>query len=374
MFAIRSVIKPFLLLAALALLALPAEALAQTGNQGPAVPAVPAPQVVSSSMPDRIQRPMQAIDPVTLRGEGFEIRLWGIDAVDAAGTPLALRAVERLDQLIAGRQVNCKIEGGTIPALIGRCATADQQDLGFTLLNEGLAVRNRRQTYATTFAQGYGQAEEFARTNRKGVWAYLSEGEEDQGTLSPGMLMSLLIGVPTAGFICMGLLIWVLLQRVVTSQRMEFERARKKENALADRERSVMISMLEGELSENKNKIEAFVTIYGDMLRSLKDLSETPKYQQVGDIVQRHPSYSHIVFDANVNKLSWLGLQLAGRVSKLYAALPRTQEYITLDPNVPLETAVKLVEKTVNEAKDLDEPLSAILRDLQQVAENKTTA
>lgn len=343
-------------------------------NDGPAVPAVPAPAVQSSTMPDRIQRPMQALDPVTLRGEGFEIRLWGIDQVDATNTPLSLRAVERLDELIAGRQVNCKIEGGTIPALIGRCATADQQDLGFTLLNEGLAVRNRRQTYGTTFAQGYGQAEEFARTNRKGVWTYLTSSEEEAAALTPGMMMGLLIGVPAAGFVCLAILMWVLLQRVVTTQRQEFDRARKKENALAVRERSVMVAMLEGELAENKNKVEAFLTIYGDMLRSLKDLSETPKYQQVGDIVQRHPSFSHIVFDANVNKLSWLGLQLAGRVSKLYAALPRTQEYITLDPNVPLETAVKLLEKTVHEAVELQEPIDTVLRELQNVAEGKAPA
>lgn len=341
-------------------------------NDGPSVPAAPAPEVLSSPMPDRIQRPMQALDPVTLRGEGFEIRLWGIDPVDATNTPLALRAVDRLDQLIAGRQVNCKIEGGTIPALIGRCATADQQDLGFTLLNEGLAVRNRRQTYGTTFAQGYGQAEEFARTNAKGVWAFLAKTDEGGGEMTPGMMLGALIGVLAAGFICLGILMWVLLQRVVTTQRQEFDRARKKENALAFRERSVMVAMLEGELSENKNKVEAFLTIYGDMLRSLKDLSETPKYQQVGDIVQRHPSFSHIVFDANVNKLSWLGLQLAGRISKLYAALPRTQEYITLDPNVPLETAVKLVEKTVQEAADLQEPIEAALRELQQSAETKS--
>ncbi len=107
------------------------------------------------------------------------------------------------------------------------------------------------------------------------------------------------------------------------------------------------------------------------MLRSLKDLSETPKYQQVGDIVQRYPSFSHIVFDGNVNKLSSLGLQVAARVSKLYASLPRTQEYINLEPNVPLETAIKLVEKTVNEAQELEGPISTLLAEVQAIGESK---
>ena len=345
--------------------ALPAHA-----QDGPAVPAVPAtPVLTSPTMPDRLTRPMQVIDPVTLRAEGVEVRLWGIEPISDANSPLAIKAMERLDQMIADRQVNCKIEGGAIPALIGRCATAEMPDLGVALLNDGLAIRNRRQTYNTMFAQPYGQAEEFARTNAKGVWAQLA-AQEEKKELSPATLMALLIGVPGAGFVCMGLLLWVLLQRMATSQRMEFERARKKENALAERERSVLVSMLEGELAENKNKVEAFITIYGDMLRSLKDLSETPKYQQVGDIVQRHPSFSHIVFDANVNKLSALGLQLAGKVSKLYTALPRTQEYITLDPNVPLETAIKLVEKTVTEAKELEAPLTQLIAELQAVTES----
>lgn len=350
------------------MLALAAPAFAQ---QGPAVPAVPATPVASApTMPDRIMRPMQAIDAVTLRAEGVEVRLWGIEPVNDANSPLAIKSMEKLDQLIAGGQVNCKIEGGAIPALIGRCATTSGEDLGVALLNEGFAVRNRRQIYNTMFAQAYGQAEEFARTNAKGVWASMKE-QEQKNELSPGMLMTLLIGVPLVGFTCMAILMWVLLQRMATSQRMEFERARKKENALAERERSVLVSMLEGELSENKNKVDAFLTIYGDMLRSLKDLSETPKYQQVGDIVQRYPSFSHIVFDANVNKLSSLGLQVAGKVSKLYAALPRTQEYINLDPEVPLETAIKLVEKTVTEAQDLQAPLDTLIKEVQALAENK---
>lgn len=360
--------KIVLMLATIIFVAAATPGLAQ---KGPTVPAVPATPVASAAlMPDRLQRPMQAIDAVTLRAEGVEVRLWGIEPVNDANSPLAIKAMERLDQLIAGGQVNCKIEGGAVPALIGRCATVEQPDLGVALLNDGLAVRNRRQIYNTMFAQPYGQAEEFARTNAKGIWSQMKEREE-KSELSPGVLISLLIGVPAAGFICMGLLMWVLLQRMATSQRMEFERARKKENALAERERSVLVSMLEGELAENKNKVDAFLTIYGDMLRSLKDLSETPKYQQVGDIVQRHPSFSHIVFDANVNKLSSLGLQVAGKVSKLYAALPRSQEYINLDPDVPLETAIKLVEKTVSEAQALTVPLATLIGEVQALAESK---
>lgn len=341
-----------------------AQAAQVTGNAGPPVVAAPVTPVTTTAMPEWVKRPMQVIDPVTLRAEGTEIRLWGIQPVETTQTPIGLRAIQRVDQLITGQVVNCHIEGGTYPALTGRCTTASGDDLALTLLNEGLAVRNLRQVYNTPFAQAYGQAEEMARTNAKGVWAYLAD-DSDKDKLSPGLLIGLLVGVPSVGFVLMGLLMWAMLQKQATAQKMEFARARKKESALQDREKSVLVSILEGELTENKNKVEAFLSIYSDMLHSLRDLSETPKYQLVGDIIQRHPSFSHVVFDSNVNKLSVLGIQLAGRVSKLYAALPRTQEYINLDPNVPLETAIKLVEKTVEDAKTLADPITTVLNDLQ---------
>lgn len=363
---------PLTAMVALTAVLLTPAAMAQR-NDGPPVVAAPAVPVMRAApaMPDRLTRPMQVIDPVTLRAEGTEIKIWGIQPVETSQSPIGLRAMERVDQMITGQQVSCKIESGTIPVLVGRCATSSGDDIALTLLNEGLAVRNRRQTYGTTFAQAYGQAEEAARNGRKGVWSYLADEAREKEQLSPEMLMVMLIGVPTTGFIIMAILIWAMLQKVVTAQKMEFSRARKKDTALAEREKGVLVSILEAELLENKNKIDAFLSIYTEMLRALRDISEAPKYQQVGDIVQKHPSFSHVVFDANVNKLSVLGIQLAGRVSKLYSALPRSQEYITLDPNVPLETAVKLVEKVVGEAKELVQPINTILAEMQNAEDGK---
>lgn len=349
---------------------------ARGNNAGPAVQAAPAPAVtaLNPAMPDRVARPMVAIDPVTLKAEGVEIRLWGIQPAQTNETPLELKAMDLLDQLIAGQVVNCKIEGGTIPVLIGRCTGQSGEDLALSLLNNGLAVRNRRQTYNTAFAMAYGQAEEYARLHRKGVWMYLAEAEqtpEDKEPLSQKTMLGLMIGVPVAGFAGVGLIMWIWLQKIASMQRNDLDRARKKEAVLLQRERSVLLSTLEGELLENKHKIDAFLTVYGDMLADLKNPATTPKYQQVGDIVQKHPSFSKTVFEANANKLSVLGIKLAGKVSKLYAALPKDQEYINLDSNVPLDTAIRLLEKIIDEARAVQPPLEVAIEELQQVAIDK---
>lgn len=358
--------------------------LAQKQNAKPAA-AAPAPLAADDAtspvepprLPDRIARPMIAIDPVTLKAEGIEIRLWGIKPAATSETPLELKALDLLDDIIDGQVVNCKIEGGQVPVLFGRCVVQGTSDLSLELLNNGLAIRDRRQIYNTAYASAYGQAEEFARFNKRGVWKYLAEAEKESAIpkwLQPHLELLVplaLIAGPITGLLIVALVMWFWLQRMSKAQQQEAETARRKEATLQTRERNVLLSTLEGELMENKNKIEAFLVIYGDMLRSLKDTAEAPKYQQVGDIVQKHPSFGKTVFEASVNKLSLLGIKLAGQVSKLYSALPKEQEYINLEPNVPLDTAVKLVEKVLREAEELLPPLDAAILSLQAASQQR---
>ncbi len=320
---------------------------------------------------------MVAIDPITLKAEGIEIKLWGIKPASTSETSLERRALDLLDSLIGQQVVNCKIVDGALPVLNGRCAVQANADLALELLNNGYAVRDRRATYNTQYATAYGEAEEIAKLNRKGVWKYMAESEKESSIpkwLAPHMEvlipLALIVG-PISGLVIVALVLWFWMQRMSKAQQQEAEAARRKESMLQSREKNVLISTLEGELTENKNKTEAFLVIYGDLLRSLKDTSEVPKYQQVGDIVQKHPSFSKTVFEGNVNKLSLLGIKFAGQISKLYSALPKDQEYINLEPNVPLETAVKLVEKILREAEELLGPINTAISGLQAESQQK---
>lgn len=371
------------LILATGLLITPVMAAAQATKKPAAAPvAVEAPAATaqtpsSFALPERIVRPMVALDPVTLKAEGVEIKLWGIRPASTSESPLELKALDLLDGIIEGQQVNCKIEGGQMPVLYARCVVQGS-DLSLELLNNGLAIRDRRMTYNTAYASAYGTAEELARHNRKGVWKFLvdtgKDGDGAQSSLTDGgssMLTWALFGGPLAGMALIGLVLWFWMQNMSKAQQAEAEAIRRKESLLQTREKNVLLTTLEGELLENKNKIEAFMVIYGDMLQGLQSTTETPKYQQVGDIVQKHPSFSKTVFEANVSKLSLLGIKLAGNISKLYASLPKEQEYINLEPGVPLNTAVQLVEKVRSDAQALVPSIDAAIQGLQAAAQQK---
>jgi endonuclease YncB( thermonuclease family) len=320
-----------------------------------------------------ITRPFRAVDPQTLRAEGLYIHLWGVRPAQTSETPLQLKALDLMDSLIQEQQVTCHVVGGAMPELVARCATQNNQDLGLELLRAGYAVVDRRQTYDSVFASAYEKAQESARLSSKGVWTYVNQDSQDQNSLIPAWLkphMNVLLPValvlfPFGGLMIVALIMWYWLKRMADLQQMEAEQSSRKEEMLQTRERQVLISTLEGELLENKNKIEAFLVIYGDMLRSLQDTTEVPKYQQGGDIVQKHPGFGRTVFESNVNKLSLLDMKLAGLVSKLYSAMPKEQEYINLEPDVSLETAVKLVEKVLKEAEALLAPINTVLAHMQ---------
>lgn len=360
----------------------PAVAPAASLDDAPdSVPATVAPVV--NRLPERVIRPMRAVDPMTLRAEGGTIRLWGIKPAQSAETPLELKALDLMDGLIQEQQVNCRVMGGTMLEMIARCSTSTNQDLALELLRNGFVVVDRRQTYNTVFATAYEKEQESARVAGKGVWALVKEDlsqTDSRGLprwLEPYMSVLLplaLIFGPFGGLLIVGLVMWYWLSRMASLQEKEAEQTSRKEAMLQSRERHVLVSTLEGELMENKNKIEAFLVIYGDMLRSLQDANEVPKYQQGGDIVQKHPTFGRAVFEANVSKLSLLDIKLAGQISKLYSAMPKDQEYINLEPTVPLETAVKLVQKVLKEAETLIDPLNSVITGLSTATQKKADA
>lgn len=326
----------------------------------------------NTALPERIQRPMRAVDPVTLRAEGLSIRLWGIRPATSSDTPLELRAIALMDTLIQEGQVNCKLEGGVIPELVGRCVVQSNQDLALELLGNGYAIVDRRQTYNTVFATNYERAQEQARAMKKGVWALLDRQPVTLPTwLQSDILAPLMIfGGMLLGFAFNALLMMSLINRAAQNQNGGSLEADRKEALLQSRERQILLATLEAELQENKTKIEAFLSIYGDYLKGLTDPVMAPKYQQAGDTIQKHPGFSKTVFEANVSRLSLLDIKLAGHLSKLYSAMPKEQEYITLDTNLPLQTAVSLVEKNLEETADLLDPIDQVIREMQEASKS----
>lgn len=320
-------------------------------------------ETVSPTLPDKIMRPMRAVGTTVLKAEGINIHLWGIKPAMSAETPLELRALILMDSLTREQQVSCKVVGGTITDVIARCTAVDDKDIALELLNNGFAIVDRQATYDSVFASAYERAQEQARQGGKGVWKIVTS-EGSGGSAIDGYMILVLVLGPFFGMLAVAGVMWYWLQHISQARKRESEETKANENLMQARERRVLASTLEGELMDNKSKIEAFLFIYGDLLQDLKNTATVPKYQQAGDIIQKHPSFSKTVFEANVGKLSLLDMHLAGRVSKLYSALPKEHAYIELDTGVPLETAVKLVERIMEEAKELLEPIDTIIAEL----------
>jgi endonuclease YncB( thermonuclease family) len=307
---------------------------------------------------ERIVAPMRAIDTVTLRTGGQYLRLWGVRAAQPGNGALENAALALLDDLTQQGPLNCKPIATQPNITVARCATGRGDDLALALLNAGYATIDRAAVVDTTFESAYAAAQDTARTRQRGVF------RAPQTTLPLWLPAGLILGL-VVGFAAVAGILRQWLKTVVDLQKSEAERGRAQEERLQSRERHVLVATLEGELQHNRDKIDAFLALYGDMLRDLKSGS-VPKYQQSGDIIQKRPAFSRTVFDASVNKMSVLDIKLAGQISKLYAAITRDQEYIHLDPHVTLDTAVKLIEKVMAEAESLIGPIDAALNGLRQ--------
>ena len=323
----------------------------------------------------RIQRPVVALDAATLQTEGMQIHLWGIKPAESLETSLHLKALDVMDEMIGQEQVDCRIMVWDIVEPSARCTIHTNEDLGLVMLQRGFAVIDRHQTYNTVFASNYEEAQNYARKNKKGVWRAFAKSEQKnyiplwlEPYMSTVVPVSIIIG-PFFALLLIGLFIRQGLQNVVKAQEKEFKHAREKEAALQLREKMVLISTLESEMLEDKSKIEAFLTIYRELLENLKNPEHMPNYQQAGELVPLYPSLSRGVFDANVERFSVLDLKLASDISKLYSFIHEESDYMTLEPSTSREDAVQTVQKVLYDAEALLPQMDYILGQLQSMVQ-----
>jgi endonuclease YncB( thermonuclease family) len=119
--------------------------------------------------------PVRVVDADTLDLGGARIRLWGVDAPEAAQTcdrdgelwRCGAAAARALGGFIADRPVDCERVGrpDRNGRIVARCAVAGQ-DLGAWLVTEGWAL-----DYARYSGGRYGTEEAAARSSRRGLWS-----------------------------------------------------------------------------------------------------------------------------------------------------------------------------------------------------------
>lgn len=145
---------------------------------------------------------------------------------------------------------------------------------------------------------------------------------------------------------------------------------RRRHRILVGREKAVLAASLIGEINENKNKCEAFITIYSEMLKNLRDDSRKPAYQQTGDFVHKAPALSRSVYDKNLSNLSLFEPALATKISEIYATLETDPEYLSLEPDMPLDTAIRMVEMVVKNAEATSQNVDKVVPSLEVVVRN----
>ncbi len=323
---------------------------------------------------ERIIAKMQLINANTFRHGSNTITLWGITPIQPKNSIYYLRGRDLLER-ISKRELNCKVVGGKIPSLIARCISDDDLDLGLELVNKGLAIVDRENIVSSEFSEIYIGAENGARDNGQGVWEKVRE-KENKGLLglveerlpeeiTVWDLLALPMGLMLLVVLIMGL--WV--RRAVNTQKIEIEKIKYKELMLQAREKHILITLLKGELEENKDKIFAFLTIYKDMLSTIADISKTPEYKSTGEPIQKHPFFSKDIFEMNLGKLPVLDLRLANNISDLYSALPGKHEYIDLDVDISREDVIETLDGIIEDAEKWVERIDEVTDVLENASE-----
>lgn len=362
------------LLAVLALFCMPVSSFSQQAETAPA-PAAEAPaQPVPSQSQTAAQAPAQAdakksfeiqaraVSAGTLLAGTTPVRLWGIEEVDGADPTVRLRARTALDNLIGGRKISCELKARTGTDIRAQCVNASDQDLSLYMLQQGYVIADRAAVYGTVFEDAYIQAETQAQDKGIGIWAApgtaaSSGGSEGTLMLSFGFVLFLCI---IGAFTFLSIIIMRGFQKVVDAQNDNIAMMTK-ERKLRDQEREVVAVMLDSELKANKAKIEAYLAVYEEMYKSMTDPERTPKFKKSGDIVQRQPALTRVVFDRNTDKIDVLGSRLSSELVHFYARIKSNPEYVNLEPDMELEEAQEIVERSLKHARRLNDLAGRLL-------------
>jgi hypothetical protein len=204
-------------------------------------------------------------------------------------------------------------------------------------------------------------ANAFAQVRYDSGW---QQGLADAG---PWLVPLLLIIGPLLGFGLIAVLIIWAVQRLSLVKKKDDEKHRQDDYALQRRERLVLAAALAGELTENKIKCEAFITIYSELLRNLRETDRKAMYEETGDFIHQYPPLSRKIFEGNIEKIGLLGMKLATDVTNAYAPVRGESEYFTLDATMPRANAVRMVEMILDDAQRTLEPLDTTVSALNMI-------
>lgn len=324
---------------------------------------VPCPGLAAEAnvLPTRVEAQVRAADAVTLVAGTTQIRLWGVEGADEQNLALRLKARIVLDNAIGQDKVTCEIKARAEAQITAQCVNRKDMDLGLFMLQQGFSTVDRGIVYGTVFEQPYIQAEMQAQSRGAGIWADTSpkNGESSSANYLYGFGFFVLLSV-MAALGALSVIVMRGFQKMVEAQKQTAEMAAR-EQKIREKERAIVAVMLDAELKANKTKIEAYKAVYDEMLRGLKDPDRSPKYKKSGDIIQKQPTLERSVFVRNTDKLDMLGERLSSALVHFYARIKSNPDYITIEPNTPLDEVIDTLEKCLARASRLNDLADELL-------------
>lgn len=315
---------------------------------------------------DILRGQLRASNENTLMGRAGQVQLWGVERVEGLSATEQSKARMVLDDAVEGAQVHCRVRERLDDGVAAQCMGAEEQDLALWMLRQGYVSADRAQVFGSVYEDAYIDAEREAQLEARGIWGHAAaqSGGALQGN---GMLIVVLCFVLFLFVIVTFVIMHIIIrgfEKVSAAQERHADMIGR-ERALKDKERSIVATMLNSEIRANKSKIDAYLIVYEEMLVGLKNPERQPKYKKAGDIVQKQPALDRAVFDGNADKLDALGDRLSSAVIHFYARIKSKPDYMTLEPDTPLEEAIAMVEKGVAGAKRMNDIADTLIQDFQ---------
>lgn len=311
--------------------------------------------------------PVYAVNATHIKHGNALYHLWGTRMPAAQAMHDESARYKALENLIGRSALTCFISRQADAASPGeaQCFNGQSVDLSQAMIKQGLALADRATLLGTNHESAYLNAEKTAQTMHAGLWrvdtSLLQSFDSLRGDLRTITVLAfaffvvILIGIIVAAFLNHRSAERIYLALNQTIQLIT------KEAKIRQRELELVAVMIHAELRTNQSKIEAFLVIYEDLLKTLSDPYADHKYLRSGEIVRSAPALDRFIYDANVDKLDALGEDLIPRVVAFYGHAETDPPYNDLTMDMDHESAFKIVQNVVENARKLNADVNEII-------------
>lgn len=325
--------------------------------------------------------------PISLSGMSpqsqiIEMQLWGVEPLEKTNSIAGRIALENA---LNNMPVNCTIKKWKTPiSAQGQCIGYQEKDIALRLIEGGYVMADRKAVAGTVFDGIYKNAELSARQSRSGVWGKIIPEESAFQKLQRSkdqsfhltqdtayLVITVMVLGPFIGMLIVGGVIYTGFKRLLNLQKYQIASAAQKDRAMREREKFIVAASLEGEMNTNRAKLDAFIIIYEELLKNLRDPLKDHKYKKSGDIIHEKPALSRNVYDSNIDKLDVLGQQIITDLTGLYITVEPNPDYRTIEPSTPIEDVIEFVESIVQDAEAMLAPIDNISAALNVIVRDK---